>query len=145
MFSGLLDDALGEQESDSLLDGVFGGAPRSPAAKSAREHQKSDPMQEIEVELLGASLEPAGDFDEVGDRVEEREEQPPDSRSHLSELIKTRVSIPTPRHAAKSSPHPKVARPSPAAPIEVPVTIHVEGDAAEQEVELLLKIRIKRK
>ncbi|HEY7820968.1 MAG TPA: hypothetical protein VIG29_22275, partial [Vicinamibacteria bacterium] len=82
--------------------------------------------------------------EEVEEGVEEREEEPRDSRSSLSELIKTRVSIPTQKHAAKSS--PKIGPPPPpAAPIEVPVTIQIDADAAEQEVELLLKIRFQRK
>jgi signal recognition particle receptor subunit beta len=142
IFSGLLDEALGGSDSDSILDSVFGEAASAPSGKSSREREKSDPMREIEVELLGSGLEPA---DEVEESVEEREEEPRDNRSHLSELIKTRVSIPTQRHAAKSSPESAPAPAPTKVPIEVPVTIHIDADAAEQEVELLLKIRIQRK
>jgi hypothetical protein len=134
MFSGLLDDALGAPETESILDSVLGGGrDGSPHGGEPSRHQ-SDPMRDIEVELLGDGLQP----------VEEEEE----GRSHLSELIKTRVSIPTDRHITGPPVQPvkpvkEVAKPK--GPIEVPLTIEIEGDAAEQEIELLLKIRLKRK
>jgi len=85
-------------------------------------------MRDIEAELLGEGLEP----------VEEEE----DGRPHLSELIKTRVSIPADRHITKA-PVKDAAKAT--APIEVPVTIHIDADAAEQDIEVILKIRLKRK
>jgi hypothetical protein len=127
MFSGLFDDTLGTPDSESILDTVLGagGAPNRTSSKP----RANDPMAEIE--LLGENLEP----------VEEEE-----ARSHLSELIKTKVSIPAERHLSGPSVKetPK-APPSAKAPIEVPITLHVDGDADEQEIEVLLKIRLKRK
>jgi signal recognition particle receptor subunit beta len=129
MFSGLLDEALGSQETESILDTVLGGgSSQGHAPKPSR--QEDDPMREIEVELLGENLEP----------VEEEE-----SRSHLSELIKTKVSIPAGRHisnpAAKDAPKASAKD----APIEVPITLHIDANAAEQDIEVILKIRLKRK
>jgi hypothetical protein len=83
-------------------------------------------MREIEAELLGEGLEP----------VEE------EGRSHLSELIKTRVTIPRDHHIT-NAPVKGVAKARP--PIEVPVTIEIDADAAEQDIEVILKIRLKRK
>ena len=66
--------------------------------------------------------------------------EPAEEGSHLSELIKTRVSIPadkvttTPPESGKSSALRRV---------EVPVTIQIDG--TEQEIELLLKITFKKK
>lgn len=127
MFSGLLDEALGIQETESILDSVLGGGGANRhTTKPPR--QDSDPMREIEAELLGEGLEP----------VEEEE----DGRSHLSELIKTRVTIPKDRHIT-NAPVKGVAIARP--PIEVPVTIEIDADAAEQDIEVILKIRLKRK
>jgi signal recognition particle receptor subunit beta len=127
MFAGLLDEALGAQETESILDSVLGGgAPRGHAAKPAR--QDRDPIRDIEAELLGEGLEP----------VEEEEE----GRSHLSELIKTRVSIPADRHITNSPPKDAAKA---TGPIEVPLTIEIDAGDAEQDIELLLKIRLKRK
>ncbi len=129
MFSGLLDEALGAQETESILDSVLGGGSSQHTTNPSRE--ESDPMREIEVELLGSGLEP----------VDEEEQ----NRPHLSELIKTRVSIPPERHT--TSPPVKGAAKSAKAtgPIEIPLTIHIDADAGEQDIELLLKIRLKRK
>ncbi len=131
MFSGLLDEALGSQETESILDSVLGGGAASSRHTTNPPQDRSDPMREIEVELLGEGLEP----------VEEE-----DSRSHLSELIKTRVSIPAERRMTNA---PAKAAQKEAAtasgPIEVPVTIHIDADAEEQDIEVLLKIRLKRK
>ena len=129
MFSGLLDEALGSQETESILDSVLGGGSASNrhTTKPPREH--SDPMRDIEAELLGESgLQP----------IEEEE----DGRSHLSELIKTRVTIPKDHHIT-NAPGKGVAKARP--PIEVPVTIEIDADAAEQDIEVILKIRLKRK
>jgi signal recognition particle receptor subunit beta len=126
MFSGLLDEALGAQETESILDSVLsggGGSNRQP--KPPRE--LSDPMREIEAELMGESLEPAGEQESGG--------------PHLSELIKTRVTIPKDRHIT----NPPAATVSSAGPIEVPVTIEIDADALERDIELLLKIRLKPK
>ena len=129
MFSGLLDEALGSLETESILDSVLGGGspPSRHITKPPRGH--SDPMRDIEAELLGESgLQP----------LEEEE----DRRSDLSELIKTRVTIPADRHIT-NAPAKGTAKARP--PIEVPVTIEIDADAAGQDIELLLKIRLKRK
>jgi len=60
-----------------------------------------------------------------------------DDGSHLSELIKTRVSIPTDRVTTSQT-----ASPSALKRVEVPVTIELDG--TEQEIELLLKITLKK-
>jgi signal recognition particle receptor subunit beta len=127
LFSGLLDEALGMNEAESILDSVLGGggAPDRHTTKPPRKDR--DPMREIEAELLGEGLEP----------LEEEE----DSRSHLSELIKTRISIPADRHIT-NAPVKDAAKAT--LPIEVPVTIEIDAGAAEQDIELLLKIRLKR-
>jgi signal recognition particle receptor subunit beta len=127
MFSGLLDEALGSQETESILDSVLGGGPAKNRHTTKPPRQESDPMREIEVELLGESLEP--------DDAE-------DGHSNLSELIKTRITIPTAQHVTNS---PVKGAPKASGPIEVPVTIEIDADAAEQDIELLLKIRLKRK
>jgi hypothetical protein len=127
MFSELLDEALGTNEAESILDSVLGGggAPNRHTTKPPR--QDRDPMREIEAELLGEGLEP----------VDEEE-----GRLHLSELIKTRVTIPKDRHIT-NAPVKDTAKAS--GPIEVPVTIHIDADAPEQDIEIILKIRLKRK
>lgn len=127
MFSGLLDEALGSQETESILDSVLGGSSASNR-HTTKPPRYRDPMREIEAELLGDGLEP----------VDEEE----DGRSNLSELIKTRVSIPPDRHITNTQAKGTAkARP----PIEVPVTIHVDANAEEQDIEILLKIRLERK
>jgi hypothetical protein len=131
MFSGLLDEALGSQETESILDSVLGGGSASNRHTTNPPRDRNDPMREIEVELLGEGLEP----------VEEE-----DSRSHLSELIKTRVSIPAERHITNAPAKAAAKEPAKArGPIEVPVTIEIDAGAGEQDIELLLKIRLKRK
>ncbi len=127
MFAGLLDEALGAKEAEGLLDDVLGGGASSQNTTKPPRHQ-SDPMREIEVELLGESLEPVDDSG--------------DDHPHLSELIKTRVTIPKSHHITNV---PVKAEAKPAGPIEVPITITIDGSAQEQDIELLLKIRIKRK
>jgi hypothetical protein len=133
MFSGLLDEALGSQETESILDSVLGGRGGASGRHITNPPtDRSDPMREIEVELLGEGLEP----------VEEEK----DSRPHLSELIKTRVSIPAERHIT-NAPEKAAAKEAAKAsrPIEVPITIEIDAEAADQDIELLLKIRLKRK
>jgi hypothetical protein len=130
MFSGLLDEALGVKEAEALLDDVLGGGgPASSPHTTKPPRHDSDPMREIEVELLGESLEPV--------------EEESDSRPHLSELIKTRVTIPKSHHIT-NVPVKEDAKKA-TGPIEVPIEIHIEGGAEEQDIELLLKIRLKRK
>jgi signal recognition particle receptor subunit beta len=128
MFSGLLDEALGTQETESILDSVLGGGGASNRHRTNPPRHDSDPMREIEVELLGEGLMP----------VEEEE----GGGSHLSELIKTRVTIPKDRHITNV---PVKGASKATAPIEVPITLHIDANAEEQDIELLLKIRLKRK
>jgi small GTP-binding protein len=125
MFSGLLEEALGSRETESILDSVLTSDSAPPAAKAPAQE---DPMSEIEVELLGDGLEP----------VEE------EARPSLSELIKTRVSMPTEiRHP------PTPAKPTAPAkargPIEVPVEVEIDGDLFGGDIELILRVRITRK
>ena len=126
MVSGLLEEALGAEKTDSILDSAFGveetpsqGLSTEPPV--GRNLEAPDPIRDVEAELMEDALE----------RVEDG--------SHLSELIKTKVSIRAdkvttiPREPAKS-PGPKR--------VEVPVTIQIDG--TEQEIELLLKITFKK-
>ena len=82
MFSGLLEEAIGAQKTDSILDSAF-GVDETPSQGPSTEPpvggslDASDPIRDIEAELMGDDLEPVADG------------------SQLSELIKTRVSIPT--------------------------------------------------
>jgi hypothetical protein len=124
LFSGLLDEALGSQETESILDSVL-GAPEAPP--KARRSAPSDPMREIQDELLG------------GDALESSYGS---QRPDLSELIKTRVSIPADKVTTNAP--GKVSKKT-RAPIEVPVEVEVEADALSQDIELILKIRLKPK
>jgi hypothetical protein len=127
MLSGLLDEALGSEKTESILDSALGvdEAPSSgpstepPVGDSSDAH---DPIGDIEVELMGGDLEP----------VEEG--------SHLSELIKTRVSIPTDNATTSPPQSPQSHGPK---RIEVPLTIQLDG--TEREIELVLKIKLQRK
>jgi small GTP-binding protein len=125
MFSGLFEDALGARETESILDSVLTSHSPPSAAKAPAEE---DPMSEIEVELLGEGLEPVED----------------EARPSLSELIKTRVSIP-----AEIRQPPTPAKPSASAkargPIEVPVEVEIEADSFDGDIELILRVRITRK
>jgi len=146
MFSGLLDEALGARETESILDEALDSSQASVPSETASEplSEPSDSLHEIEVDFLGDELD--------GDPLEQAEG--PDtlggpggpsapSQSHLSELIKTRVSIPT--DSATTSPPAKAAAPSEPHRVEVPVTLHVDADRLDEEIELVLKIRLKRK
>lgn len=138
MFSGLLDEALGAQETESILDSVLGAPPSKPHVVKPKVPD-SNPMGDIEAELLGAEL-----VDEA---------RGSGSRPDLSELIKTRVSVsadkigkPAPveareREKAKDAPQAGSARDR----IEVPVTLHVDATDLDQDIELVLKIRLKRR
>ena len=122
MFSGLLEEALGAQKTDSILDSAF-GVDETPSQGPSTEppvggslDASDDPIRDIEAELMGDDLEPVADG------------------SQLSELIKTRVSIPTDK--VTTTP-PESAKSSGPKRVEVPVTIQIDG--TEQEIELLLK------
>jgi signal recognition particle receptor subunit beta len=128
LFSGLLDEALGGKEAEELLDNVLGGGPPSSPHVTKPKRHDSDPMREIEGELLGESLEPV--------------DEPVESRPNLSELIKTRVTIPKSHHITNV---PVKGAVKASGPIEVPITIHIDPDSPEQDIELLLKIRLKHK
>jgi len=120
MFSGLLEEALGAEKTESIL-----GSASSPSAEPPVER---DAIADLEAELMGGDLEPIGE-ESAG--------------SKLSELIKTRVSIPTDQITTAP---PVKAPPGPGTkPIEVPVTLEIDANTDEQEIELLLKIRLKRK
>jgi mutual gliding-motility protein MglA len=147
MFSGLLDEALGAQETESILDSVLGGSESKPH-NTKPPRADSNPMGDLEAELMGV------------ERFEEMSRDPGSgARPDLSELIKTRVSIPTDKIVTHS---PAVAKEKPkerdrerdAQPaqaraaserIEVPITLHVDPSDLDRDIELLLKIRLKRK
>lgn len=127
MFSGLLEEALGAEQTESILDNALGvdetpssGPSTEPPLRGALD--ESNPIDDIEAELMGGGLQPVEDG------------------AHLSELIKTRVSIPTDK--VTTSP-PASARSASPKQVEVPVTIHIDG--TEQEIELILKISLKKK
>jgi small GTP-binding protein len=129
MFSGLLDEALGAQETASILDDVLGSS-SGPATDPRRDAlSTSDPIRDIEAELLAESPESSYGVDAP--------------RRDLSELIKTRVSIPADRVTTNA---PKGSSAKARDPIEVPVTVEVDADAlGGGDIELLLKIRLKPK
>jgi len=129
MFSGLLEEALGAEQTESILDSALGvdetpskgPSTEPPIGSNVDTSDTADPISDIEAELMGNQLEP----------VEEG--------SHLSELIKTRVSIPTDK--STTSP-PRSAKSSGPKQVEVPVTIQIDG--TEDEIEVILKITLKR-
>lgn len=130
MFSGLLEEAVGAEKTESILDSALGRAEspsqgRSKEAPVGGNSEFSDPIRDLENELMGGELEPV---------VEDG--------SHLSELIETRVHIPTDEVEVTTGP-PRSASSSGSKRVEVPVTIHIDG--TEQEIELLLKITLKKK
>ena len=118
MFSGLLDDAFSAEKTDSIL-----GDAAAPADGSVPE---SDAIADLEAELLGGDLEP---------------EPNDDPASNLSELIKTKVSIS--RDQITTTPPVKAPSAGGTKRIEVPVDVEIDG--SEEQIELLLKIRLKRK
>lgn len=127
MFSGLLEEALGAEQTESILDSAF-GVDETPSEGPSTEPPVGgnldvpDPIRDIEAELMEGDIEPV----EAG--------------SNLSELIKTRVSIPTDKVTTIP---PASAKPSAPRRVEVPITIQVDG--TEQEIELLLKITFEKK
>jgi hypothetical protein len=129
MFSGRLDEALGAEKTESILDSAL-GVDETPSQGPSTEPplgaslEEPDPIGDIEAELMGGQLEPVDNGEGV---------------SHLSELIKTRVSIPTDKI---STTPPQSAKSSGPKRVEVPVTIQIDG--TEQEIELILKISLKR-
>jgi hypothetical protein len=62
----------------------------------------------------------------------------------LSELIKTKVSIPAEK-IASHRPAKGAQKDAGAGPIEVPLTLHIDPNDLDRDVEILLKIRLKRK
>ena len=115
MFSGLLDEGDGLDVTTSILDEPF-----------VEEHV----VRDLEADLLGGELDA---------------DQGASAAGNLSDLIKTNVSIP--HDQATTKPPASVSSPRASQRIEVPVTIEVDGsfDGDEQEIELLLKIRLKKK
>lgn len=128
MFSGLLEDAVGAEKTESILDEAFGvdeavstGPSTEPPAGASPE---DDPIRDIEAELMGGELEPVEN----------------ESDSHLAELIKTRVTIS--KDKVNTAPG-QAKKPSGVKRLEVPITLELDG--TEGEVELLLKITLKKK
>ena len=132
---GILDDAL-------KLDVPESPPPKAPTPSAAVD---TDSMfSGLLEEALGAKktesiLDSAFGVDETPSQGPSTEPPVADG-SHLSELIKTRVSIPAEK--VQTTP-PESAKPSGAKRVEVPVTIQIDG--TEQEIELLLKISFKKK
>ena len=91
---------------------------------------EEDVARDLESDLLGGELDL---------------EQGSSAAESLSELIKTKAPIP--RDQITTVPPVSVSGPIANQRIEVPVTIELDGsvDDAEQVIELLLKIRLKRK
>ena len=112
MFSGLLEEALGAEQTESILDSAL-GVDETPSK--------------------GPSTKPP-----VGGNLDVPE--PAEGGSNLSELIKTRVSIPTDK--VTTTP-PASAEPSGPKRVEVPVTIQIDG--TERAIELLLRITFEKK
>jgi mutual gliding-motility protein MglA len=136
MFSGLLDEALGAQETESILDSVLGESSSKPHNTNPPLGD-DNPMGELEAELLGA------------ERFEESSHDH-GSRPDLSELIKTRVSIPADKVITNAKARASAKGATPEDPgsrdrIEVPVTLHIDASDLDRDIELLLKIRLKRK
>lgn len=130
MFSGLLDDALGAEKTESILDEAFGvdeSASPGPSTEPpiGKSSAQENPIGDIEAELMGGDLEPVEG----------------ESDSHLSELIKTRITVS--KDKATTSPEQSHETSPAVKRLEVPVTLEIDG--TEEEVELLLRIRLKRK
>lgn len=122
-FAGLLDEALSESEAGMFLE-VSPAEEMTPGEPLPVESESD----EIVIDLEG---EPPKLVEESGV-----------PGTHLSELIKTRVSIPTEKLVST----PTYEDPTPVPErIEVPVTLHVDKDVEEQDIELVLKIRLRRK
>ncbi len=115
IFSGLLDEGAGVEVTASILN--------EPSVEE-------DFVRDLEADLLGGELDV---------------EQGASAGMNLSELIKTKVSIR--REEVTTIPPASASGPIAIERIEVPVTIEVDGnlDDDEQEIELLLKIRLKKK
>lgn len=115
MFSGLLDESPGDEVTASIAS--------EPSVEE-------DVARDLESDLLG------GDLDL---------EQGSSAAENLSELIKTKVPIP--HDQITTVPPVSVSGPIANQRIEVPVTIELDGslDDTEQVIELLLKIRLKKK
>ena len=85
-------------------------------------------MRDLEADLLGAEIDA-----DLGSGAAD----------NLSRLIETKVSIP--QDPATTTPPAGVSGPIASQRIEVPVVLEVDGSVEEQEIELLLKIRLKKK
>ena len=115
IFSGLLDEGAGDELTASIAS--------EPSVEE-------DVARDLESDLLGGELDL---------------EQGASAAESLSELIKTKAPIP--RDQITTVPPVSVSGPIANQRIEVPVTIELDGsvDDAEQVIELLLKIRLKKK
>ncbi len=111
MFSGLLDEALGPSETESILGGWT-------KPKSNRQAIGRDPMSDFEAEFLGERLEPVSS-ENFG--------------SNLRELVKTRVSI-LPETVTTNRPGRGPRS------IQVPLTIEVEDGEKEVEILLRIRL-----
>ncbi len=122
--------AAPEAPEDSMFSGLLDeGAGLEVTASVINEPSvEEDVVRDLEADLLSGELDL---------------EQGPSSSENLSELIKTQVSIT--HDQATTVPPASVSGPIANQRIEVPVTIEVDGSLDEQEIELLLKIRLKRK
>jgi len=119
-----------EAPEDSMFSGLLDeGAGVEVTATVLKEPSVEEHVvRDLEADFLG------GTFDA---------EQGRSAAENLSELIKTQISMP--RDQATTIPPASVSGPIANQRIEVPVTIEVDDSLAEQEIELLLKIRLKRK
>ena len=119
MFSGLLDEGAVDELTASIA-----------SEPSVEEDVVRDLESDLESDLLGGALDL---------------EQGSSAAESLSELIKTKAPIP--HDQITTVPPVSVSGPIANQRIEVPVTIELDGsvDDAEQVIELLLKIRLKRK
>ena len=142
MFSGLLDEALGARETESIFEEALGPSSTSeststPSSLPSSDEEDGEGSIEFEVDFLEDSLEPVEAPDPLGGQGGAR------ASSVLSELIKTRVSIP--KDPATTGPPRKGEASEPPPRVEVPVTLHVDPEILDGDIELVLKIRFKRK
>ena len=124
--------AAPEAPEDSMFSGLFdaGGGVEVTASILNEPSVEEDVVRDLEADLLGGELDV---------------EQGSSAAEHLSKLIKTKVPIP--QGQVTTIAPVSVSGPIANQRIEVPVTIELDGsrDDVEQEIELLLKIRFKKK
>ncbi len=122
--------AAPEAPEDSMFSGLLDeGAGLEVTASVINEPSvEEDVVRDLEADLLSGELDL---------------EQGPSSAENFSELNKTQVPIT--HDQVTTVPPASVSGPIANQRIEVPVTIEVDGSLDEQEIELLLKIRLKRK